>query len=50
MFHHHPSVMHQLVRNHQHQLLAAGERSRLRRAVKPDHPGTVHRPTTRGTR
>lgn len=50
MFHHHPSVMHQLVRTHQQQMLAAGERSRLRRAIRHDRPHTVHRPTNRGTR
>jgi hypothetical protein len=50
MFHHHPSVMHHLVRTHQQNLLAAGERSRLRRAVPHDLPRTVHRPTTSGTR
>ena len=50
MFSHHPSVMHQLVRDRQQQLLAAGERSRLRRSVRHDRPQTVHRPTSRGTR
>ncbi len=50
MWHQHPSITHRLVDARRQDLIAASERSRLRRTARRTRPQAVHRPTTRGTR
>jgi len=45
MWNHHHPLMQQLVRSHQQSLMAAGERSRVRRTVRDTRRQPVHRPT-----
>jgi hypothetical protein len=45
MWHHDYHAMQQFVRDRQHELMTAGERSRIRRIVKRSREQTVYRPT-----
>lgn len=45
MWNHDYPAMHQLVQDRHRELMAAGERSRLRRAVRRQPEHTVHRPS-----
>lgn len=46
MWNHDYPAMHQLVQARHRELMAIGERSRLRRAVRRQREHTVHRPPT----